>query len=461
VSVASERTTATALLARHAAGLRFEMLAPETVAHAKAAVLDLIGIAVRAGSEGDSTPALTGAVDALDGGGPARVIGSDRGYQPQHAALLNATYAHTLDFDDTHVGGSIHPGAPTIPAALAVAETEHRSGRALLAAIVAGYDVCVRLSEALTPAAQYARGFHPSATCGGFGAAAAVANLVGDDAATVANAFGVALSSAAGSMQYLENGSWNKRFHVGFAAYNGIVAERFARAGVVGAADALHGRFGFRHAYAGAGSFDGLEAALAGARAIDETAFKPYPSCRYTHAALDELIDLRRTHGIDPATIEQVTIALPRVSFALVKDPELQKRAPQSIVDGQFSMVWVAAVALLRGGFGWDDYALLADPTVLELIGRIEVVADERIEALGQSMGASVRVRANGTTYERFTPAPKGEPDRPLAWDDVVAKFDGLAAVRYDAGRRRRIVAAVRDLETLADVADLTALLGT
>ena len=262
MSVASERANATARVAGHVASLRFEMLEPETVAHAKAAVLDVIGIALRAGTDADSTPALTRAVDALDAGGPARVIGSDRGYQPQHAALLNATYAHTLDFDDTHVGGSIHPGAPTIPAVLAVAETERRSGRALLAAIVAGYDVCVRLSEALTPAAQYDRGFHPSATCGAFGAAAAVANLSGDDAAMTANAFGVVLSAAAGSMQYLENGSWNKRFHVGFAAYNGIVAERFARAGVVGAADALDGRFGLRHSYAGGGSFDGIEAAF-------------------------------------------------------------------------------------------------------------------------------------------------------------------------------------------------------
>lgn len=459
MSIAAEQAGATALLAAHAATLRFEVLAPATVAHAKAAVLDLIGIAVRAGSDADSTPALTRAVDALDAGGAARVIGSDRGYQPQYAALLNGTYAHTLDFDDTHVGGSIHPGAPVIPAALAVAETEHRSGRALLAAIVAGYDVCVRLSEGLTPAAQYARGFHPSATCGAFGATAAVANVAGDDGAALANAFGVVLSAAAGSMQYLENGSWNKRFHVGFAAYNGIVAERFARAGVVGAADALDGRFGFRHSHGGAESFDGLQTALARGRAIDETAFKPYPSCRYTHAALDELLDLRRVHGFDPAAIERVTIALPRVSFALVKDPESQKRKPQGVVDGQFSMFFVAAVALLHGRFGWDDYALLADPGVLALIERIDVVEDARVEALGQSMGARVHVRANGTTYERFAPAPKGEADRPLSWDEIVVKFDGLAA-RYDAARRRRIVAAVDGLDQLADVAELTALLG-
>lgn len=460
MTIAADRASATTIMARHAAELTFAELAPETVEHAKRAVLDLIGIALRAGVDADSSPGLTRAVDALDGGGTARVIGSDRGYQPQYAALLNATYAHTLDFDDTHVGGSIHPGAATIPAVLAVAETEGRSGRALLSAIVAGYDVAVRLSEALTPPAQYERGFHPTATCGVFGAAAAVANLVGDDAATIEHAFGVALSQAAGSMQYLENGSWNKRFHVGFAACNGIVAERFARSGVVGAAAALDGRFGFRHGYSGAGSFAALGARLAGGRAIDETAFKPYPSCRYTHAALDELLEIRRSEKLDPAQIESVTIALPRVSFALVKDPEPQKRAPETVVDGQFSMFFVAAVALLRGSFGWSDYEALADPAVRALASRIEVVTDERIEALGQSMAARVIVRAGGAMYERFAAAPKGEPDRPLGWDELIAKFDGLAAAKYDAARRQRIVALVRGLERIADLRELTALLG-
>jgi 2-methylcitrate dehydratase PrpD len=459
MTIAADRASATTIMARHAAELRFEGLAAATVEHAKSAVLDLIGIALRAGADADSSPALTRAIDALDAGGAARVVGSDRGYQPQHAALLNGTFAHTLDFDDTHIGGSIHPGAATIPAVLAIAETEGRSGQAALAAIIAGYDVAVRLSEALTPAAQYDRGFHPSATCGVFGAAAAVANLVGDDTATIEDAFGVALSQAAGSMQYLENGSWNKRFHVGFAACNGIIAERFARSGVVGAAKALDGRFGFRHGYGGAGSFDELEAQLHGARAIDETAFKPYPSCRYTHAAVDELLELRRD-GLDPAQVEKIVIALPRVSFALVKDPEEPKRAPQTVVDGQFSMFFCAAVATLRGSFGWSDYDALGDPAVRALAARVHVVADDRIEALGQSMAARVTVHAAGKTYERFAAAPKGEPDRPLSWDELIAKFNGLAEARYDAARRAQIVETVRGLDRLADVRQLTALLG-
>jgi 2-methylcitrate dehydratase PrpD len=449
---------ATTLVADHVAATRADTLDPATLEHAKQAVLDCIGIAVRA-AEADSTPALMRAVDGLDAGGPARVIGVARRYQPQYAALLNAALAHTLDFDDTHAGGSIHPGAAVIPAALAAAETEHRSGAAFVAAVVAGYDVAVRLSEILTPTAQYARGFHPTAICGVFAAAAAAGSLAGDDPATLASAFGVALSCAAGSMQYLENGSWNKRFHVGFAAHDGLIAERFARAGVVGAARAFEGRFGFATGYAGAGDFAALPAKLAGPRALDETAFKPYPSCRYTHAALDELIELQRAHAFAPECIERVTIALPQVAFALVRDPVEQKRAPQSVVDGQFSMFFTAAVALLRGRFGWSDYALLGDSAVRALSERIEVVADERVDALGQSMGAHVTVHAGGEAHERFAPVPKGEPERPLGWSELVAKFDGLAEARFDTARRAQIVARVRELERLGDVAELTALL--
>jgi 2-methylcitrate dehydratase PrpD len=459
MSAVTTAVDATRIFAEHAAATQLERLDAATVEHAKQAILDCIGIAVRA-AEADSTPALLRAVEALDAGGPARAIGLQRRYQAQYAALINATLAHTLDFDDTHIGGSLHPGAVVIPATLAIAETEHRSGAAVLMAVVAGYDVAVRLSEALTPAAQYARGFHPTATCGTFAAAAAVGKLAGADAAAIANAFGIALCSAAGSMQYLENGSWNKRFHVGFAAHDGIVAERFARAGVVGAERAFEGRFGFAHGYAGATTFAGLSAALAGERAIDETAFKPYPSCRYTHAALDELIDLQREHRFAPDDIEHVTIGLPEVSFALVKDPEPAKRSPRSIVDGQFSMFFLAAVALLRGGFGWSDYALLDDPDVHRLALRVEVVSDPEIEALGQSMAARVVVRAGGRTFERFTRAPKGEPDRPLTWAEVIEKFRGLTGQAFPKERQERVIALVHGLDRLADTADLMELLG-
>src|SRR5690606_18361350 len=165
----------------------------------------------------------------MDGPGEATVFGFNRRYTPATAALFNGMLGHSLDFDDTHSDSSTHPSAPVVPAALAAAEMTGASGRDTLTAIVAGYEVMIRIGKALDPTAHYARGFHPTATAGVFGAAAAAGRIFGLDAQQVASAFGVAASQAAGSLQFLVNGAWNKRFQVGAAAMNGLIAASLAR----------------------------------------------------------------------------------------------------------------------------------------------------------------------------------------------------------------------------------------
>src|SRR5688500_18849174 len=153
--------------------------------------------------------------------GACTVIGDAAGYAPAGAAMLNGTLAHSLDFDDTHGAASLHPSAPIVPAAFAAAEMAGADGRAVIAAIVAGYETQIRLSLALDPRAHYDRGFHPTATCGAFGAADAAGRLLGLDAAGIANAFGIVLSMSAGSMQVLTHGAWTKRAPVRHAAMCG------------------------------------------------------------------------------------------------------------------------------------------------------------------------------------------------------------------------------------------------
>src|SRR5690606_40306027 len=151
---------------------------------------------------------------------------------------------HSLDFDDTHADSSLHPSAPVVPAALAASGTGGATGAELLAAIVAGYEVCCRLGNALDPTSHYARGFHPTATAGTFGAAAAAAKLYRLPAERIAAAFGVSGSQAAGSLQFLENGAWNKRFQVGAAAMNGVIAATLAQQDFLGASEPVEGRYG-------------------------------------------------------------------------------------------------------------------------------------------------------------------------------------------------------------------------
>src|ERR1700752_4260557 len=169
----------TATLAAYVANLRFEDIPEEVRERAKALTLDFLGSAIRARRDAESTPSLfkTLATLALDGRGESTVFGDARTWTPAMAALLNGALGHSLDFDDTHADASLHPSAPVVPAALAVGELVGASGREVLTAIVAGYEVGCRLGHALDPAAHYSPGFHPTATAGTYGAAAAAGKL--------------------------------------------------------------------------------------------------------------------------------------------------------------------------------------------------------------------------------------------------------------------------------------------
>ncbi|MBT3307482.1 MAG: MmgE/PrpD family protein, partial [Alphaproteobacteria bacterium] len=210
-------------IAEFAAAISHESVPADATQRTQMLVMDNVGIALRAQHDAESTPALIRGAMALGlDGGNSVAIGDRRGFTPAGAALINGTLAHSLDFDDTHAASSLHPSAPIVPAALAAAEMTGADGEELIPAIIAGYEIQIRLSKALGPSDHYDRGFHPTATCGAFGAAAAAGRLFCLDADQMALAFGIALSQSAGSMQFLVDGAWTKRFHVGHAAMCGL-----------------------------------------------------------------------------------------------------------------------------------------------------------------------------------------------------------------------------------------------
>ncbi|GGE19316.1 2-methylcitrate dehydratase PrpD [Gemmobacter megaterium] len=445
--------TTTAVLARFAADLPGDAIPPDVTARALALLTDLAGSAVRAAQEADSTPSVLAMLGLLgmEGDGPCTVFGLNRRYGPAAAALLNGTFGHSLDFDDTHSDSSLHPSAPVVPAALAAAEMTGASGADLLAAVVVGFEVCCRLGMALDPAAHYARGFHPTATAGTFGAAAAAGRLLGLDADRMASAFGVAASQASGSLQFLVNGAWNKRYQVGEAAMKGLMAATLASEGFVGAADAIDGKHGFLGGYS-----DGADPALAvaGLGQVWETlriGVKPYPACRYTHAAVDGLLALQAEHGFAPEEVQAITVGLHRNGITLVGDPLPAKRRARSIVDGQFSMPFAAAVALIRGRFGWDDYDLLGDPRADALADRVEVRRDESLEGLRHPFGATLNLRAAGRDHALRIPDPSGEPDTFPTPDAAEAKFRALAGPVLNHGTDA-LLARLRGLTRAADL---------
>jgi 2-methylcitrate dehydratase PrpD len=444
-------------LACFTADIRLDRLPPDVAARARFLLLDLVGNIVRARHDAESTPSLLGAARALGmAAGNTGVFGDAARYTPAGAAFLNGALAHSLDFDDTHAAGSLHPGAPVIPAALAAGEMIGASGADVLAAIVAGYEITCRIALALPAGEHYDRGFHPTATCGAFGAAAAAARVFGLSAEQIEGAFGTVLSQCAGSLQFLVNGAWTKRFQVGWAACNGLVAATLVREGFKGASEAFEGRHGFLRAYAPNPNPARAVQDLGHVFELMATAVKPYPSCRYGHAGIDAALALRAANDLKPTEITSITLGLPRAGMMLIGDPPEKKSDPRNVVDGQFSGPFVISSALATGAMGWDSYGLLQDTTLRSLLPKVRCEIDPEIEAeFPANMSGKLTVEARGQKFSRKVVVPKGEPANFLTEAELRAKFAGLTDTVLGADRAARLADAVVAIDTLTDVASL------
>ena len=440
---------------------------PDLPAH----LLDWFAAAIGGATHADSTPAILDGVRRIAGPAPgpsadgtATLLPSGDPLTPADAALANGALAHSLDFDDTHLPSSLHPGAPVVAAALAAAEGESASAERFRAGVAAGYDVACTVGEAVGPNAHYDRGFHVTATCGTFGAVAAAGVVRGLDADELGDAFGIAGSQAAGSLQFLANGAWNKRLHPGLAARRGIEATDLAAAGVVGATEPLAGDHGFFAGY----SDDPNPAAVdrIGERdAVAETGRKPYPCCRYLHSAIDALREIEP--AVDPDAVEQVSVAIPSAGVRLTGDPIDAKRRPDGFVDCQFSAPFAAALTLIEGTADAETFLRAVgrldepprwdDPDVRRLMDATSVGTDPAIERrFPEEWGAAVRVTAAGKTHEASVSVPLGEPERPMSAAETEAKTAGLlAGSGVDADRLTTVVESLggRSVEDVVDAA--------
>ena len=447
----------TRTLSDYSAGIRLAALPAEVVTRARFLLLDLVGNIVRARHDAESTPALLAAARALGlTAGNSGVFGDPARYAPAGAALINGVLAHSLDFDDTHAGGSLHPGAPVIPAALAAGEMVGASGADVLAAIVAGYEVTCRIALALPAGEHYNRGFHPTATCGVFGAAAAAGRVFGLSAEDIASALGIALSQSAGSLQFLANGAWTKRFQVGWAAMAGLTAATLAREGFKGAAEALEGRHGFLRAYAPDPVPERALQGLGTEFELMRTAVKPYPSCRYGHAGIDAALMLRAANDIQPKDITSIRLGLPRSGMMLIGAPADKKANPQNVVDGQFSGPFVISSALATGAMGWDSYTGLQDPGIRALLSKVTCEFDPEIEAeFPANMSGKLTIEAGGKTFTQKVVVPKGEPTNFLTENELRSKFAGLTDAVLGEERAAKLADAVLGIDTTNDIAGL------
>jgi len=418
-------------------------------------MLDATGIALASTRYEFAHKAAT-AIAGLGGAGEVPVIGLPLRLPARDAALLNGILAHGLDFDDTHTGGVIHATASAWPATLSAACMRGASGADLVAAYVAAVETATRLA-AVGSGPFHQVGFHPTGLIGVFGCALAAGKLVGLPPSALVMAQGIALSMAAGSLEFLEDGAWTKRMHPGWAAQSGITAAALAQAGFVGPSRAYEGRFGLFKSYLQEGfEPERWGRATAGLGETWETmavAVKPMPACHFTHACADAAIALARQHKLRAEDVERITALVPAEVVKTVCEPEGNKRRPANAYDAQFSIPYLVAASLVRGRFTLAELEpeVLADETILGLCQRVDYKVDPRSTFPRHYCGeVHIRLR-DGRTLQHREAMNRGCADRPLSNAEIVEKFMGNARMSLSASRAEEVCAAVLGLEAAAD----------
>ena len=443
-------------LARFTASLRFEALPADVVDSVRLRLLDTLGLAL-AGSRADFAPALLSVVDGERG--PCTVLGTSHTAPAPLAILANGALAHGLDFDDTHAASITHASSVVLPTVLAVAEARGLDGRAAITAAVAGYEAITRLGMAAS-GAFHDRGWHATAVCGPFAAALAAGRCAGLDVVQLEAALGIAGSCASGVLEFLEDGSWVKRLHPGWAGHAGALAATLARGGFTGPATILDGRFGFYATFLGKAPDTGPFETLGREWETLRIAFKPYPCCHYNHAYLDCALELRAAHGIAIEAIEAIECHVPPGEVPIVCEPAESKARPRTTYEAQFSLPFSVASAFVDGHVGVDTYApaRLGDPRVLGLASRVRYATDacSRFPAV---FPGRVRVRlTDGRTVETRAEDGRGGPARPLAREAVVQKFRANAARALTPSQVDELEHAALALDRLPSVASILAM---
>ena len=448
-------------LARFAAGLRFEDIPSQVAGKAKLHLLDALGIGLAAQRE-PYARAITALVREWGGSPQAALWGREDHLPAAHAALANGSYVHGLDFDDTHTGSITHVSACVVPSALAAGEAAGAAGKEILAAMVVGYEVTARVGGA-APGGFHAKGYHATPICGAFGAAAAAGRLLGLDAGQIANALGTVGSQASGIQEFLDDGSWAKRLHPGWAAHAGITAAQLARHGFLGPRKVFEGRFGLYATHLKEPAFD-AEALAGGLGERWETlriSFKPYPCCHFNHAAMDAARKLVQELGARPGEIEEIEAIVPEPGLHITGEPIEHKRRPNTPYAALFSLPYCVAVSVLRGRAALEDFEedQLGDPAILALAAKVRCtgVASARFP---QYLHGAARVRlTGGRTAEREEPVNWGNPENPMRREDVEAKFRRNASRALPPEKIEAAVGAVMGLDRAPDASALVAVL--
>lgn len=417
-------------LADFAVAARSRRPPPAAMDAARLRLLDGVGVALAAlGCESVVRPRA--ALELFGASGPASAIGHPEPRPVACAVLHNGLLMHGLEYDDTHIGAVVHGAPVVLPAVLATAERDARSGDEVLSAICVGWEVLARIGAALRGSLQ-AHGFQATSVAGPLAAAAAVAHLSGFDARRTAHAIGIAGSQSSGVFEFLQTGATSKMLHGGWASLGGLVAAGFAGDGMTGPASILEGRSGLFAAFARKPELAAQMTAqlddLGSRWAVTEARPKSAPCCHYVQAFLEALGALLE-NGLNAFEILAIRCSVDPRSAQLICEPWEEKLCPPTGYAAKWSLPYCLAARALRGAVTTDLFECDPDPELLSFARRIEWSARE--DGFPERYaGRLTVVRADGTELESYVADVLGAPDRPFPEASLLRKFiDNAAAV--------------------------------
>ena len=440
---------AAATLGEFIARSRFADVPPAVTREAKRSILNFVGTCL-GGRRDPAVPQLIEVLRPLSGKPDAVVIGQSERLDILNAALVNAVAGNTLEFDDTHQPTVIHPTAPVLPPILALADQRQISGADLLHAFALGVDVACRVGNSVTPG-HYARGWHITATCGIFGAAAASARLLGLTPGQIAHALGIAASQASGIVENLPTGA--KNIGIGNSARNGLLSAILASNGYTAAPRAIDGPLGFAKAAGDTADMIELTGELGTRWELLRNTYKPYPCGVVLNSVIDATLDLRSAHGLAAEDVERVTVRGNALLLARADRPNVANER-----DAKVSIQHSVAVVLLLGEAGVAQYSepVVSRADVAALRGKVTAELDASARPLSAEVIVKTRQRRElrGRSLK-----PRGSLENPMSDADIEAKVRDLAAFGGAGCDIDRIIEVVWNIDMLPDVQHLNRLL--
>ena len=425
-----------------AVAFREKPLEGEVLHHAKRAVIDWYAAAYP-GSVVPPATLLEKCFAGEIGEGPSLLLSGKR-TNARIAALINGTAAHGAEFDDIYRDGIYHPGAPTISAALALAQAEGKTGKDFLRAVVVGYEISTRIGAAMgRPHYKY---WHNTGTIGCFGAAAACSELLKLSTNQFAHALATVATFSAGLQQAFRMDSMSKPLHAGRAAEAGLTAALAAREGVTGSLDILEGEAGYGRAMGDGPDWARAVATLGREFHITRMTFKNHGCCGHTFAAIDGALELKKRMKFSPGDVERIEVGTYKAALEVAG-----YETPRTPAEARFSLKYVVAAALTRGSvrLAAFDPQTIADPETNALMKKISVALDRDLDAaFPAKRQARVAITVRGRREEFLQPTRKGDPEMPLSERELEQKFMELAAPVAGADAATRLLERLWRLET-------------